>query len=40
MALLTMIEGRNTPRTQRVFAAMLRMVKLDLKKLRAAARGK
>ena len=37
-ALLELTEGGDTARTQRVFAAMLKMVKLDLKKLRAAAR--
>ena len=39
-ALFALTEGRDTACTQRVFAAMLGMVKLDIKKLRTAARAK
>ncbi len=35
---LKMIEDKNVARRQRMFTAMTQMVKLDLKKLRAAAR--
>lgn len=38
-ALLELTEGKDAARAQRVFAAMLKMVKLDIAKLRAAARG-
>jgi predicted 3-demethylubiquinone-9 3-methyltransferase (glyoxalase superfamily) len=37
---LRMLEDKNVARRQRMFAAMTRMVKLDIKKLRAAARAK
>ncbi len=37
---LKMLDDKNTARRQRMFAAMSRMVKLDLAKLRAAAKGK
>ena len=37
---LQMLEDKNVARRQRMFAAMTQMVKLDLKKLRAAAKAK
>jgi predicted 3-demethylubiquinone-9 3-methyltransferase (glyoxalase superfamily) len=37
---LKMLEDKNAARRQRMFAAMTQMVKLDLKKLRAAAKAK
>jgi predicted 3-demethylubiquinone-9 3-methyltransferase (glyoxalase superfamily) len=39
-ALFELTEGQDAARTQRVFAAMLQMVKLDIAKLRAAAEAK
>jgi predicted 3-demethylubiquinone-9 3-methyltransferase (glyoxalase superfamily) len=39
-ALLELTTGRDTARAQRVFAAMMKMVKLDIAKLRAAAKAK
>ena len=39
-AFFELIEGRDAARTQRVFQAMLGMIKLDIKKLRAAAKAK
>ena len=38
--LFKLTSGKDTARTQRVFAAMLRMVKLDIKGLEAAAKKK
>jgi hypothetical protein len=35
-----MLEDKNDARRQRMFTAMTQMVKLDLKKLRAAAKAK
>jgi predicted 3-demethylubiquinone-9 3-methyltransferase (glyoxalase superfamily) len=37
---LKMLEDKNVARRQRMFTAMTEMVKLDLKKLRAAAKGR
>lgn len=37
-ALFELIAGKNAARTQRVFTAMLGMVKIDIQKLRVAAR--
>jgi predicted 3-demethylubiquinone-9 3-methyltransferase (glyoxalase superfamily) len=39
-AFLKMLEDKNDARRQRMFTAMTQMVKLDLKKLRAAAKAK
>ncbi|WP_438483040.1 VOC family protein [Oleiharenicola lentus] len=39
-ALFTLTRGKDVAKTQRVFGAMLKMVKLDIKKLHAAAAGK
>lgn len=38
--LAELMSSRDAARSQRVMAAMLKMVKLDIKKLRAAAKGK